>query len=140
MALDSILTPVLALISWSLIVLVWLYSTRIPATLKAKVKFDKNMTKEKYAALMPFHARNIADNYNHLMEQPTLFYALVAYLKLSGYDTPLQVKLAWAYVVLRIVHTFAQRVGIIMIRFNIFVLASLALYAMAGLAWLQVLS
>ena len=30
-------------------------------------------------------ARQVTDNYNHLLEQPTIFYALVFYIVLSGH-------------------------------------------------------
>ena len=68
------------------------------------------------------------------MEQPTIFYALVFYLQLSGHVTPLLIELAWAYVGLRVLHSLVQgTVNIIMLRFSIFAISSLVLMAMTGL-------
>ena len=49
-----------------------------------------------------------AHNYQHLMEQPTIFYAIVFALILMGFDAAINVYLAWAYVALRIVHSIVQ--------------------------------
>src|SRR5690606_7361624 len=67
----GMITPVVALVVWSLIMLIWLYATRIPAMAKAKLK-PGDATKAQMEALP---VANVANNYNHLMEQPTLFYA-----------------------------------------------------------------
>ena len=79
----SILTPALALVVLSLIVWAAMVATRIPAMARAKVppqgaRYTAELT------MLPAPARDIADNYNHLMEQPTLFYALVFYSYLAG--------------------------------------------------------
>jgi hypothetical protein len=67
----------------------------------------------------------------HLMEQPTLFYALVLALVLMGFDHPINVMLAWAYVGLRIVHSVVQMFfNDLRIRFPLFLLSSLVLLAL----------
>lgn len=49
-------------------------------------------------------------NYNSLLQMPVLFYAAIALeLARSGGD-PLQVRLAWAYVGLRVTHSFAYMI------------------------------
>lgn len=125
----GMITPVVALVIWSLIMLIWLYATRIPAMSKAKVK-PGEATKEQMAALP---SANVANNYNHLMEQPTLFYALAFSLQLLGQgDHPINIGLAWLYVVIRIVHSLLQAtVNFIPLRFLIFMLGSLVLMALA---------
>jgi hypothetical protein len=126
----GMIAPVVALLIWSFIILIWLYATRIPAMQKAKIK-PGSATKEQMESL-PASARNVADNYNHLMEQPTLFYAVCFALQFLGQgDHSINIGLAWTYVVLRIVHSLVQAtVNIIMLRFSIFALASLALGAL----------
>jgi hypothetical protein len=82
--------------------------------------------------VLPDSARQVADNYNHLMEQPTIFYALVFYIYLSGGQDTLYIWLAWAYVALRVVHTLIQCTGnIVNLRFTVFSLSTLVLMAMA---------
>ena len=77
-ALHNLLTPALALIVWSLVVWVWMYATRIPAINKAGINPATAREKSALDAL-PLTVRQVADNYNHLMEQPTIFYALAFY-------------------------------------------------------------
>jgi hypothetical protein len=124
----GMITPVVALIAWSLVMLLWLYATRIPAMSKAKVK-PGEATKAQMEALP---SANVANNYNHLMEQPTLFYALCFALQLLGQgDEPINIGLAWTYVVIRIIHSLVQAtVNVILIRFSIFMLGTLVLIAL----------
>jgi hypothetical protein len=132
----GMITPVVALIAWSLLMLIWLYATRIPAMSKAKVK-PGEATKAQMEALP---SANVANNYNHLMEQPTLFYALCFALQLLGQgDHPINIGLAWAYVVIRIVHSLVQAtVNVILIRFSIFMLGTLVLIALCVHAMIAV--
>jgi len=125
----GMIAPVVALVIWSLIMLIWLYATRIPAMAKAKVK-PGEATKSQMEALP---SANVANNYNHLMEQPTLFYALCFALQFLGQgDHAINIGLAWLYVAIRVVHSLLQAtVNFIPLRFLIFVLGSLVLMALA---------
>jgi hypothetical protein len=129
--MTTLLTPVLALIVWTLIVWLWMYATRIPAMQKAKI--DPQVGRHPGSLdVLPSAARQVADNYNHLMEQPTIFYALVFYIVLAGHTDPLHVYLAWAYVGLRVIHSLVQNtVNIVTTRFLVFALSTLVLAAMA---------
>ena len=136
---SPILAPVIALVLWTFVMWVWLYATRIPAIAKAKIQLDPNRTASEFSAQLPPQVRWKADNYNHLMEQPTLFYATALTLALVGAGGGLSAQLAWAYVALRIVHSLVQAlVNVILVRFSIFMLASLVLLAMAIRAALAV--
>ena len=129
--MNSILTPALALVVLTLLVWVWMYATRIPAMQRADIqpqdaKFPADLQK------LPDGARQVADNYNHLLEQPTIFYALVFYLFLAGHTDQLHIYLAWIYVLLRVAHTLIQcTVNIVTMRFSVFALSTLVLMAMA---------
>ena len=126
---DSVLLPVLALIVWSLIVWAWMYALRIPAMQKAGIRPDDARHPGSLDAL-PASARQVADNYNHLMEQPTIFYALAFFVVLAGHDGGLAVTLAWAYVGLRVVHSLIQNtVNRVMLRFLVFSISTLVLVA-----------
>ena len=127
----TMLTPVLALVCWTLIVWVWMYATRIPAMRKAKIDPQSAIHPGSLSGL-PTDARVVADNYNHLHEQPTIFYALALYAHLAGAADPVNVWLAWAYVGLRIVHSFMQIVvRRVMLRFLVFATGSVVLILMA---------
>ncbi len=127
----SILTPILALVIWSLVMCAWLYAVRIPAIRKAGL--DPAKAREPTSLdVLPLKVRQVGYNYNHLMEQPTLFYALAVYTYLAGQQNETNVLIAWAYVALRMVHSLAQAtVNVVMVRFAIFAVSTLALAALA---------
>jgi len=126
---QSILTPVLALISWTLLVWAWMYALRIPAMQAANIDADDAKHPGSLSSL-PSKTRAVADNYNHLHEQPTVFYALAFYCQLAGTGDSTNITLAWTYVGLRVVHSLVQNtINKVMIRFTVFSLSSLVLIA-----------
>jgi hypothetical protein len=129
---NTILAPLASLVLWSFVMWAWLYATRIPAMVKARVAYDPNRPAEEFHARLPASVRWKADNYNHLMEQPTLFYAVILALAILGAGSGLNTTLAWVYVGLRIVHSLVQAlVNIVMWRFAIFMIASVVLLILA---------
>jgi hypothetical protein len=137
---SPILAPVIALVIWTFVMWVWLYATRIPALRRAGQPLDPNRTREEFNALLPPSVRWPADNYNHLLEQPTLFYAVALTLAFVGAGSGANEALAWTYVGVRVLHSFVQAtVNIIMLRFSIFMIGSLVLLALTVRAALIVL-
>ena len=129
---SPILQPVVALILWSFVMWAWLYATRIPAIQAAKAPMSPEMTAADLNAILPPQVRWKADNYNHLMEQPTLFYAAALALAFAGAGEGLNAGLAWAYVAMRVVHSLVQALtNVIVLRFAVFMAASLVLLALA---------
>lgn len=127
----TMLTPVLALILWTLVIWVWMYATRIPAMHEAKID-PQNAIHPGSLTSLPTNARVVADNYNHLHEQPVIFYALAIYSHLAGVADGLNIWLAWGYVGLRIVHSLAQIVvKNVKMRFGVFALSTLMLIVIA---------
>jgi hypothetical protein len=139
---SPILTPVIALVLWTFVMGVWLYATRIPAMKKHNVIYDPHRPSEEFHAQLPAEARWKADNYNHLLEQPTLFYAVALTLVFLDAGSGLNAGLAWAYVTLRIAHSLVQAlINKVMIRFALFVAASLILLVMTiRAAWIVLLA
>jgi hypothetical protein len=124
---SSLIPPVLALVAWTFVMWVWLYATRIPAMRTARVDLDK-VSRTGAKLELPPEVSRVADNYNHLHEQPTIFYALALAAQVAGALDTLSVGLAWAYVLLRVIHSFVQATrNVIVVRFVVFVAASLAL-------------
>lgn len=139
---SPLLGAVIALVLWSMLMWAWMYVTRIPAILQMKMKLDPQAPRGEQMNLLPATVRWKADNYNHLMEQPTIFYALALSLVLMGAGDGLNALLAWAYVGLRVVHSLVQAlINKIELRFALFFVSSLLLLAMglnaARLFWLQ---
>lgn len=129
------LSPVLALIIWTLLVWILMYARRIPAMKAAGMEPDEAKFPGTYADRLPHKARAAADNYNHLLEQPVIFYALMFYHYFSGTMSPWVVYLGWAYVVLRVLHSAVQvSVGPVVPRFVLFVLSTLILFGLVAIA------
>lgn len=129
----AFLTPVLLLVCWTLIMWLWMYATRIPAMQKAKINPDDARHPGTYADRLPPNVRAAADNYNHLHEQPTIFYALMIFAGLTGGGDSLMLNLAYGYVGLRVLHSLIQVLSPkVMLRFLAFALGSIVLFVMAG--------
>ncbi len=140
-ASTAILAPVTALLILSCTMWAWMYITRIPAVRRAGMKLDPDIPKGVQMAELPARVRWKADNYNHLLEQPTLFYAVAFTLALLGAGEGLNLALAWAYVLLRVAHSLHQALwNKIEVRFVLFLLSSLVLVALVVRAALVVWS
>lgn len=128
------LQPVLVLIAWSIVMLVWLYVRRLP-TLFSYALSRPTLADGEVTRMVKPPVQWPADNYNNLMEQPTLFYALALGVYLSGQSNFDVEYLAWLYVALRITHSIIQAtVNIVVIRFCLFVISSGVLAAMCWAA------
>ena len=132
---SPILAPAAVLVLWSLIMLFWLAVTRLPAMSKAGIDLKTAPPGGRGIDLepvLPAKLNWISHNYTHLMEQPTLFYAVVGILALTGAGNGLNLTLAWGYVGLRIVHSLWQAlVNVTSIRFLIFLLSTACLLILA---------
>ena len=129
----EILKPVVALIAWSLVMLTWLVIVRVPALKTAGIDLRTARGGRPGAldGVVPDATQWPAHNYIHLMEQPTLFYAVSLVLAVVGWGDGMNAYIAWAYVALRIAHSIVQAtVNRIAIRFALFALSSLALVAL----------
>lgn len=127
----AMIEPVVALIAWSMLMLVWMYATRLPAIFAANMKMDPNAPRGEQMAQLPARVRWKADNFMHLMEQPTVFYALAFALILLGQGEGINVTLAWCYVALRVIHSLVQvTVNKIELRFALFILSNIPLFAL----------
>lgn len=130
---SAILQPIVALAAWTMIMWLWMYATRIPAMNKAGID-AKNLVGSNGASLrekLPETVSWKADNYNHLHEAPTVFYAVALVLAMIGQGDGLNATLAWAYVGLRVAHSLVQVTSNrVLIRFALFALSSLVLMAL----------
>lgn len=134
------LLPVLALITWSLLIWILMYARRLPAM--NKVKMDPQAAHNPdsgWKTQLDDRAQFAAHNYNHLMEQPTIFYALMFCIVLMNVTSPVLYYCAWAYVALRVLHSLVQvSVNKVVIRFGVFSLSTVVLIAMAVMTILAV--
>ncbi|KAK3113923.1 hypothetical protein LTR53_008290 [Teratosphaeriaceae sp. CCFEE 6253] len=123
-----LLGPLVGLASWTFVMEAWMYAYRIPALSKYQIDTSPNMTTASMNEKIPRPLQFPADNYNHLMEQPTVFYAVALALDRLGVQDDVTVGLAWTYLGLRVVHSLVQALrNPIMIRFQIFLCSSATL-------------
>jgi hypothetical protein len=137
----DILQPVVALLAWTMVMWVWMYATRIPAMLKAGIdaKGMVGSTGASLRAQLPDNVSWKADNYNHLHEAPTLFYAVALVLAIIGQGDGFNTLLAWAYVGFRVLHSIVQvTINRVALRFALFALSSLTLMALILHAGIEV--
>ncbi len=128
---SPIIAPVVALAVWTHVVWAWMYATRIPAIRQSRMVLDPAAPRGEQMATLPARVRWKADNYNHLMEQPTVFYAVALSLALLGAGSGTNAALAWAYFASRVIHSLVQATfNKIEVRFGLFVLSSLILIAL----------
>ncbi|MCE9524023.1 MAG: MAPEG family protein [Alphaproteobacteria bacterium] len=134
---SQILAPAAMLALWSMLVLVWFTVARFAAV--------SRLTKEQLRALakagtrgpdlervLPDSANWKSHNYTHLMEQPTVFYAVVMILALAGGGNEINTALAWSYAGLRVFHSLWQStVNTLPVRMLLFSVTSLCLIALA---------
>jgi hypothetical protein len=129
----EILQPVVTLAAWTLVMWAWMIAARLPALRKAGIDMGK-LTGGKGSdadRVLPGPAQWPSHNYNHLMEQPTIFYAVVLTMALAGGGHTINVWLAWGYVGLRIAHSIVQASwNRVMVRFALFLLSTLCLIAL----------
>jgi hypothetical protein len=130
---SDILQPVVALIAWTLVMLIWAIATRLPAMRGAGIDMGTlvGTTASHADRGLPAGVQWKAHNYNHLTEQPTLFYAVALVLAMIGQGDGVNAWIAWAYVGLRIVHSLWQAtVNRVRVRFWLFGLSTFTLAAL----------
>lgn len=127
---SAILQPVVILLAWTMVMWLWMYVTRIPAMQRAKIDVAnlKGGTGKDLDAVLPPEVQWKAHNYNHLLAEPTVFYAVCIVLAIIGHGEGMNLAVAWLYVALRVAHSLLQAtVNRVAIRFLLFASSSLCL-------------
>ena len=124
---ELILQPVLFMGVLTSLMLIWMYATRLPASMALQKKGANLQDLSHPSALggvFPSKVERVADNYNHLWEQPTLFYAIVFVIWAQNHTDQLYLILAWSYCFLRFFHSIVQAtVNHVWARFSLFILS-----------------
>jgi len=127
---SAILQPVVILLAWTMVMWLWMYVTRIPAMQRAKIDVAnlKGGTGKDLDAVLPPEVQWKAHNYNHLLAEPTVFYAVCIVLAIIGHGEGMNLAVAWLYVALRVAHSLLQAtVNRVAVRFLLFASSSLCL-------------
>ena len=128
----ALLQPVIVLGLWSVVMMVVTIASRVSYMSNLDIAPEEAKHTSDISSKLPSNVRQIGDNYNHLHEQPTVFYAVAIAVALSGHGEGVQVLLAWAYVILRIIHSLIQSIyNNVMHRFIVFFISGILIGAMA---------
>ena len=128
----ALLQPVIVLGLWSVVMMVVTIASRVSYMSNLDIAPEEAKHTSDISSKLPSNVRQIGDNYNHLHEQPTVFYAVAIAIALSGHGEDLQVQLAWAYVILRIIHSLIQSIyNNVMHRFIVVFISGILIGAMA---------
>lgn len=122
---NPILAPAATLVAWTFFMLTWLVLTRLPAMSKAGISLFGDLPGSRRGTdlegMVPDRVMWKSHNHTHLHEQPTLFYAIVLILAVSGGYSELDVRLAWAYVAFRVAHSLVQSmINFVPLRFSLY--------------------
>jgi len=134
----AIYFPMLAMMALTFAVWLRMFVVRIGQMKRERIHPQKVATSAQAAALLT--DSRAADNFRNLFELPVLFYAAVIVAAQTGQVTPVMLALAWAFVLLRIVHSAIQcSYNKVMHRFYSYVASGLALWALCGMLALGLL-
>ena len=134
MTYSPILIPVVALVAATLLIMLWMLVTRMAEFKRLGVTFGNIPAGSRGVDLegkADAKAQWKSHNYNHLMEQPTIFYAIAITLALMDFGGGLNYWLAWGYVAFRVLHSLVQcTVNIVAYRLTLFTLATICLFGL----------
>ena len=137
---SDIFIPFLAMILLTFIVWVYMFAKRIPFLQSANIPNDE-LTAAKLAQISPPEVANPSDNLKNLFELPVLFYALCLYLYATGTVDTLHMTAAWVFVIFRYLHSLMHcTFNIVLARFGLYLMASLALWFMLLRAGIQLMT
>lgn len=131
MEISAILQPVFVVALLTVVMTVWMFVTRVPSMVKLRIHPQRGQDTQHLKGLLPTEVTRISNNYNHLFEQPTLFYAVAISIALLNHVDVIHVYCAWAYAFTRLVHSLIQAtIDIVLMRFGLFILSWLVLSIM----------
>lgn len=124
----NILYPMFGMILLSCFVVIVFYLSRLVPVIKNFGNLESARYSDEFRSQLPVSLKNITANYNHIFEQPTLYYAVIIYIYLMQHVDITNIILAWSYVALRLIHTIIQfTINNVSLRVIPFILSGLCL-------------
>ena len=131
---NLIFQPVIIMCLLSFFMMIWMYAARLPAAIKLEqdgVAVQEFWHPSSIGGIFPSKVERVADNYNHLFEQPTIFYAISFVIWGLEHTDIIHLYCAWLYVIIRIIHSiFQATLNLVWIRFSLFILSWVTLATM----------
>ena len=132
--------PMLAMMALTLLVWLYMFVVRVGFAQKNKLDIEQFKTPADVQALIPGDESASSNNFKNLFELPVVFYALCLYLTVTLQVDSLYVNCAWAFVVLRVLHSLIHcSYNKVAHRFAVYILSSIALWVMVVRAFLTAL-
>jgi hypothetical protein len=141
MAQTAIFAPMFATMLLTLAVWVYMYIRRIRFISRNRISPTDLAVPGALAQLSPPEVSNPSDNFKNLFEMPVLFYVLVLYLFVTSQVDAAYVVAAWIFVGFRALHSAVHcTINIVLLRFYLYLVSTLALWFMAARAALAYLA
>ncbi len=138
---SAIFGPVLATLALTFVVWIVLFARRIPFINASGATPEQLATPGHLAEIQPPEVSNPSDNFKNLFEIPVLFYVLAGYLFATEQVDGLHVAAGWVFFGFRVLHSAVHcTVNIVMLRFVLYLLSTLAVWFIAARAILGHLS
>ena len=135
MAQTAIFGPFFAVMLLTLAVWIYMYVRRIHFIQSQGLTPEQLSVPGALAELTPAAVSNPSDNLQNLFEIPVLFYAIVLYLFATAQVDTVHVISAWTFFVFRALHSAVHcTFNRVMLRFYLYLVASLAVWLMIGRA------
>lgn len=137
---SEIFAPFIGMIVLTFIVWTYMYHRRIGYIRSQRIHPEKLKTREDAAELLRGEVSYASNNLKNLFELPVLFYALCLFLFVTDSVDGVYVIMAWAFFVLRVVHSVIHcTINRVMLRFYVYAASALTLWAMLGRVVLEML-
>jgi len=123
--------PMLGMMILTLLVWLYMFVQRVGFARGNKIDIEQFKTPADVQALVPPDASGASNNFKNLFELPVIFYALCLYLTVTGQVDSVYTNCAWAFLVLRVVHSLIHcSYNRVAHRFGIYLLSAIALWVM----------
>ena len=134
---NAIFGPFFVMMGLTLVVWLFMYVKRIRFLNSVDIE-PNDITPAKLAEISPPSVANPSDNLKNLFEMPVLFYAMALYLYAVGQVDNTHLIAAWLFVAFRAAHSAVHcTVNVVMVRFGVYALSSIALWFMVGRAAIE---
>ncbi|CAM3250215.1 MAPEG family protein [Sphingomonas antarctica] len=115
----------------TLAMMLWMSVARLPAMKAEGLTLQDAAHTDVLRSRLPSTVTRIADNFRHLFETPTIFYAISLAIVVVGLADPLHALCAWLFLACRVLHSIVQAtMNIVSVRATLYMLSWLALATM----------
>ena len=132
--------PMLGMMVLTLLVWVYMFVQRVGFAQSNKLDIEQFKTPADVQTLVPADVSGASNNFKNLFELPVIFYAVCLYLMASGQVDSFYANCAWAFLLLRCLHSLIHcSYNRVAHRFGVYILSALVLWVMVVRAFMAAL-